>query len=158
MSGAKVYFRNEKTTDTWLTPLDLIRPLGEFDLDPCAYPDHPTAKSLLCLPFDDGLTAEWTGRVWLNPPYGGECASWMERLADHGCGTALVFARTETKWFQNIIARASAALFPKGRIHFLKPDGTYGAGSSAPSVFIAFGDDDATKLLFSGIPGWALNL
>lgn len=58
-------------TTTWLTPLNITDALGEFDLDPCGYPGWPTANDLICLP-DDGLAADWYGRVWLNPPYGRE--------------------------------------------------------------------------------------
>src|ERR1700722_12042594 len=108
---AKLYFRNERTTDTWLTPLELIEALGEFDLDPCGYPGHLTAKKLFCEPQHDGLKLKWSGRVWLNPPYGSECKHWMRRLIRHGRGTALVFARIETKWFQEMIPHASAILF-----------------------------------------------
>ena len=56
-------------THSWLTPLKLIKSLGDFDLDPCAYPGHRTANELICLP-NDGLKMDWFGRVWLNPPYG----------------------------------------------------------------------------------------
>ena len=54
-------------TTTWLTP----RSLGRFDLDPCAAPGWPTADEHYILP-TDGLREPWTGRVWLNPPYGAE--------------------------------------------------------------------------------------
>lgn len=60
---------------TWLTPPEIIRALGEFDLDPCCPPAMPwsTAKKMVCRP-DDGLAVTWEGRVWLNPPYGRERA------------------------------------------------------------------------------------
>ena len=56
--------------DEWLTPPELIRALGEFDLDPCAPINRPwpTAGGHFTRE-DDGLTKEWFGRVWLNPPY-----------------------------------------------------------------------------------------
>lgn len=62
--------RNART-DSWLTPIPLVRKLGHFDLDPCGFPGHPTAERLICLP-NDGLAQAWRGRVWLNPPYGRE--------------------------------------------------------------------------------------
>lgn len=68
---------------------------GTFHLDPCGYPGWATADRLICLP-DDGLAVPWDGRVWLNPPYGREVWTWLDRLAQHGHGTALIFARTET--------------------------------------------------------------
>jgi len=33
-------------TNTWLTPLNLIHALGEFDLDPCGFKGHQTAKKI----------------------------------------------------------------------------------------------------------------
>lgn len=155
MSNIKLYFRNEKTTDTWLTPLYLIEALGIFDLDPCGYPGHPTANSLILKMFgSDGLSERWRGRVWLNPPYGKECGLWMDKMVKHGRGTALVFARIETRWFQKTIKHASAILFPAGRISFIRTDGKPSASASAPSCFIAFGQTDALLLETSGIKGW----
>src|SRR5262245_18377776 len=72
--------------DEWLTPPEIIKALGEFDLDRCA-------------PLDDGLKKPWIGRLRCNPPYGGFTPKWMRRMADHGNGIALTFARTETKTF-----------------------------------------------------------
>lgn len=49
-------------TDEWLTPPELIRALGEFDLDPCAPAKRPwdTAKLHYSLP-TDGLKMKWGG-------------------------------------------------------------------------------------------------
>jgi hypothetical protein len=137
-------------TDTWLTPLEILVALGPFDLDPCAAPDPrpwPTAARHITRP-DDGLTAEWQGRVFLNPPYGPQAGRWLGRLAHHGHGTALVFARTETSWFaQAVWGHASGALFLHGRIHFCRPDGSRAPDNSgAPSVLVAYGQDDARRL------------
>ena len=73
-------------SDTWLTPLEIIAALGAFDLDPCAAPEPrpwPTAATHIARP-DDGLAVEWSGRVWLNPPYSAQVATWVGRLARHG--------------------------------------------------------------------------
>jgi hypothetical protein len=138
-------------TDTWLTPPEILAALGPFDLDPCAAPDPrpwPTAAQHIARP-DDGLSADWSGcRVWLNPPYGPATGRWMGRLAHHGRGTALVFARTETSWFaQAVWGCASGALFLHGRIHFCRPDGSRAPDNSgAPSVLVAYGQVDARRL------------
>lgn len=107
----------EGVTNIWLTPLDeIVRPLGEFDLDPCGYPGWTTAKRLICEP-DDGFKHEWDGRVWLNPPYGPHTGKWLDRLSRHGFGTSLIFARTETEmFFSQVWAKASSLLFIEGRI------------------------------------------
>ncbi|CAM6004911.1 unnamed protein product [Sphagnum balticum] len=154
-------FTHEKThrglTDTWLTPLELVRALGEFDLDPCAYPGHLTAKNLNCFP-SDGLSMRWSGRVFLNPPYGPQTGAWLEKLAEHGYGTALVFARTDTRWFHTAAKQCSGFLFLKGRIKFLRPDGTVGDQAAAPSLLMSFGLHDALRLKAAALQGVFLNL
>lgn len=142
-------------TDEWLTPPELIGALGEFDLDPCApiVRPWPTAGKHYTIE-DDGLRQPWGGRVWLNPPYA-NAGKWMRRLADHGQGTALLFARTETRmWFDHIWPRAAALLFIRGRIKFHLSDGRQArANAGAPSVLVAYGEYDAEYLRDSGIDG-----
>jgi hypothetical protein len=142
-------------SDEWLTPPHIVRALGEFDLDPCSPVDRTwdTAKNHLTRE-DDGLDAAWFGRVWLNPPYS-EVERWIARLALYGRGTALVFARVETGWwFDHIWPKASAVLFPRTRIRFMRADGTTPtAGSGAPSALVAYGARDADWLASSGIAG-----
>ena len=117
-------------SDVWLTPPDLLHQLGPFDLDPCAAPPPrpwPTADRHIALP-DDGLSAVWQGRVWLNPPYS-DVGRWLGRLAAHGQGTALIFARTETALFARYVWReASAVLFLTGRITFCQAIRAAGSG------------------------------
>lgn len=142
---------HEGKTNTWLTPLSLIRELGEFDLDPCGFPNHHTAKRLICLP-EDGLAAEWHGRVWLNPPYGKHAQVWLAKLADHGDGIALVFGRLDTKWLQPFIGGGFFAI--KGRVRFidemtLKP----ATSAGAPSILIPFGRKNIGAILSSNIEG-----
>ena len=140
----------------WLTPKRLVEPLGHFDLDPCGAPGHVlAARTYLLENGDDGLRDEWDGRIWLNPPYGKEAEPFMARLAEHGCGTALIFARTETRmWHKHVWPKATAILFLAGRVSFLDANGaTAGANSGAPSVLVAFGEADARALSNSGIAG-----
>lgn len=147
-------------TTTWLTPLHIVRALGHFDMDPCAYPGWETADRLVCLP-EDGLAVPWEGRVWLNPPYGREVWTWLDRLADHGRGTALIFARTETKGFvEQVWNKATAVRFIHGRLHFHRPDGTRApANAGAPSVLVAYGNQDAHALArCDDIPGTYLEI
>lgn len=144
-------------TTTWLTPPELIEKLGPFDTDPCAAPSPrpwATAARHIELP-EDGLTAEWGGRVWLNPPYSFEAWRWLSRLADHGDGIALVFARTETAGFvEQVWGKATALLFLHGRLHFHHADGTRAsANSGAPSVLVAYGRDAALRLATADLAG-----
>lgn len=104
---------------------------------------------------EDGLTVDWEGLVWCNPPFGPEAGVWLARLADHGHGVALVPARSETRWFVSTIwERADAVLFLHGRPHFHHPDGTRGAANSgAPICLVAYGPVADRRLRACGLPG-----
>ena len=125
-----------------------------FDADTLA------AALLCCLPADeladDGLSVPWAGHVWLNPPYS-DPGPWMERLADHGDGIALVFARTDTGWWHDYVwGRADLLLFVRRRLRFVEPTETPGRKASnapAPSVLVAYGQWAVRSLRSSGIPG-----
>lgn len=145
----------------WLTPEQYVTPLGSFDLDPCGAPGHVLAdKTFLLEEGDDGLRDDWFGRVWLNPPYGKHTEPFMAKLAAHGNGVALIFARTETGlWFREVWPKASALLFLKGRISFLNAEGKKApANAGAPSVLVAYGAENAQALRESGIEGAFIDL
>lgn len=145
-------------TDT-APPPELIAALGadSIDLDPCSPINRPwpTAKRHFTIE-DNGLGQPWAGRVWLNPPYSTSViGTWLARLAQHNCGVALIFARTETDaFFRHVWERASAVLFMRGRINFQMVDGRRALrNSGAPSVLCAYGFDDAEIVAGSGIEG-----
>jgi phage N-6-adenine-methyltransferase len=142
------------TTDVWLTPRWVIDRFGPFDLDPCAADPRPWDCAATNLTEgDDGLTAEWNGHVWLNPPYS-NIAPWMERLAAHRNGMALVFARTDTAWWHDHVFPAAASiLFLRGRLSFCDPAGIAAKhNSGGPSALIAYGRLANAKLLDFGPP------
>lgn len=130
------------TDDEWLTPPEILEALGPFDLDPCAHARSATAEHRV---FEDGLAADWFGRVWLNPPYS-DVTPWIRRLSMHGTGTALLYAKTDVlAWHHWVWPAATALLFFRGRIRFLKPGSKTHTGKS-PSVLVAYGLDDADRL------------
>jgi hypothetical protein len=159
-------------SDAWLTPPDWIGALGgpeSFDLDPCAAPHAPepwpTARTHYRQAERDGLRAPWFGRVWVNPPYGTQAERWVARLAEHGRGTLLVAARTETRtWRRHIWGAATGVLFVDHRPHFHRPDGTRAPyNSGTPVALIAYGADDANilrrcRLSGTYIPTWDIPL
>jgi hypothetical protein len=163
-SGMGAHESPTANTTTWLTPPHILAALGSFDFDPCAAPEPrpwPTATRMNSEADGDGLAIAWQGRVWCNPPYtAANVGKWLGRLADHGCGTALIFARTETASFQQqVFGRASAILFLAGRLCFLTASGEKAAGNAgAPSVLCAYGEADAQRLKDSGIKGTFIDL
>lgn len=161
MMAKAPHHSGRNTSDIWLTPPDVIEALGgpdSFDLDPCA-PFRSrvrTARRAYSHVFWDGAALPWFGRVFLNPPYSRPAYTrFLERMADHDQGVALIFARTETRdFFDCVWERAAGLLFLRGRLKFLRPDGSLGIGNSgAPSVLCAYGAEDADALAFSGLDG-----
>jgi hypothetical protein len=142
--------------DEWLTPPEIIKELGPFDLDPCAPIVRPweTAKRHFTVE-DNGLLKVWNGRVFCNPPYGKETGKWLSRCAEHMDAIALIFARTETKdWEKHVWGKATAILFIYGRLYFHHVDGSRAsANSGAPSALIAYNNATCQVLKRARIPG-----
>lgn len=143
--------RNNESTDTWITPAWLIEHLGHFDLDPCAAIKQPWPMAdRSYTEVENGLLQPWDGFVFCNPPYGKKTVHWLDRMALHNNGIALVFARTETKmFFRHVWPKASAVLFLKGRLTFCHEDGTsakQGHNSGGPSVLIGYGTEATERL------------
>lgn len=138
----------------WLTPPELIRSLGEFDLDPCAPIVRPwdTAKNHYTIN-DDGLKEDWHGLVYCNPPYD-HVEEFLRKCAIHNNAIALVYARTETNWFKTTVwDSATAVLFLHGRIRFYHVNGSRGGSPGCGSVLIAYGVTAANRLVESRIAG-----
>ena len=145
----RYFFRDENTKDEWLTPPELINSLGEFDLDPSSPINRPwpTAKKHYTIE-DDGLVQTWEGRVWMNPPYGNQIKVWMDKLSLHGNGIALVFARTETKWFHKYCwQRATGIFFFEGRIAFSHVNGLRGMPAMASSCLVIYGENNRDAVM-----------
>lgn len=147
-------------TEVWLTPPEIVRSLGSFDLDPCSAEDMPwKIADNFYTEKDDGLAQEWQGRVFMNPPYGPKLNLFLEKLSAHGDGVALVFARTETRaFFDYVWPKADAIMFLKGRVRFYRPDGTQGKSSGSPSCLIAYGQRNVDALYECGLDGVVIPL
>jgi hypothetical protein len=146
--GSRNYFDG---TDSWITPPQLIKSLGEFDLDPCASNPQPfkTAKEMWN---NDGLIKQWFGRVWLNPPYG-NIRPFIDLFCQHKNGIALTFASTGVRWFFEFWKHADALLFLAGRLSFYTPDGVLTTGKPAANVLVAIGPENVRALEQCGWEG-----
>jgi hypothetical protein len=143
-----------KSTE-WVTPKWILEPLGSFDLDPCTPDQMPwvTAGKMLRKEHD-GLKTDWSGRVWLNPPFDRRGISqWLEKMADHGNGIALIPAATETKHFKNFVwDRATSVLFLHKRPKFHLPSGEEASANSGCSIcLVGYGHDNDITLMASGL-------
>ena len=131
-------------TDEWYTPPYIFRALGEgFDLDVAAPPDGPPHVPAERWLSEAGLETEWSGFVWMNPPFGGRNAltPWVLKLLAHrDGGIGLVPDRTSAPWFRPIFERADAILFFRRKVHFLRPDGTVGKAPGSGTALFAVGE------------------
>ncbi len=127
----------------WYTPrhiLDaVVAAMGGIDLDPCAEPGKSVPATTHYTEADDGLSQEWHGRVYMNPPYGRPIASWVGKLTEEyraGRTTeaiALVPGRVETDWFYALDAVWLCNI--EGRLAF----SDHGASAPFPSVAVYLG-------------------
>ncbi len=144
------------STVEWFSPPEIFEALGlSFDLDPCAPPGGLpwVPANRFYSRSDDGLVQPWSGRVWLNPPYGRGIERWMQKLATHGDGIALVHARTGTVWWRDALSAATAVCFIAGGVRFISDtQGTRPPGSSPMgAVLLAYGLPCAIALMQSGL-------
>ena len=111
------------TTIEWYTPRFIFNALNMvFDLDPCS----PGKNIVPWIPAkvhytmqDNGLKRKWFGTVFLNPPYGRDTGKWLKRMTKHKRGIALLFSRTDNKWFHEYVSTADAICFIRKRISFI---------------------------------------
>lgn len=140
------YADKAKSSDDWLTPPELLKAAGKFDMDVCCPPKIPwkTAKKMICRP-KDGLAVKWYGRIWCNPPYS-DILPWAKRMSEHGNGLLLTPGKsTDTRWGQ-ICLHADAVLFFKGRLLFHYPDGRKSYGKWMSNMLTAFGKQNVQAL------------
>ena len=130
-------------TDLWATPqayFDTVAKEFPFALDVCAMPENAKCPKYFS-PETDGLTQEWHGVCWMNPPYGRVIGKWVkkayESAKDGATIVGLLPARTDTKWFHDYIYGKSEIRFIRGRLKF------GGCANSAPfpSMLVIWGKE-----------------
>jgi hypothetical protein len=131
----------------WYTPEEYIIAaklvMGWIDLDPASSQQANiiVGANKIFTVDDDGLNQNWSGKVWLNPPYEGRLISlFCDKLIYHFSlsevteALILVNNATETEWFYKLIMTSSAVIFPKRRVRFYAPDGRLAAPLQGQSV------------------------
>ena len=126
-------------TCEWETPqlfFDALNAEYHFDVDVCA-----TANNAKCERYytkeQDGLSQQWKGICWMNPPYGREIGKWMRKAYEsslHGATVVcLVPARTDTAWWHDYAMKGEIE-FLRGRLKF----GGSKANAPFPSAIVTF--------------------
>lgn len=126
-----------------------ISVMGGIDLDPASNINaqkNVNAKKYFTKD-EDGLKQKWTGRVWMNPPYTARVINqFIEKLVGHYRNGEITSAiiltnnNTDTSWFHIAAEHSAAVCFTRGRINFLKTDGSRSSPTNG-QCFIYFGKD-----------------
>jgi phage N-6-adenine-methyltransferase len=127
---SRALFGNRRTD--WETPPELFERLDRefrFTLDVCA-----TRANRKCTAYfsneRNGLRQAWSGRCWMNPPYGRAIGRWIAKALQESrkaLVVALLPARTDTAWWQDGVMRAREIRLLRGRLRFV--------GAKAPAPF-----------------------
>lgn len=131
MNEHQIALFQSKKSDDWETPSWLYDQLDNefhFNLDPC--PLNATFN---------GLQMEWTGNVFVNPPYSKVDKFLAKAHEELRFGHAnvivfLLFANTDTHWFHKWIYHQAEIRFIKGRVKF----GNKTSGAMRPSMIVIF--------------------
>lgn len=145
------------SSDNWYTPQWVIDALGPFDCDPCAAPADVRPFQIASTQWtekDNGLTKDWHGVVWMNPPYSRVLLrQFCEKMAEHGNGIALLINRQDNVLWQEVIfPTAASMIFMRNRVCFIRPDGSTGKPFFG-SCLVAWGHECDRRLRQSGIEG-----
>lgn len=137
--------------NNWRTPPEFFKYLDDrfhFAADVAA--SHENAH---CLEFltkeDDALSVPWHKRwpgetVFCNPPYGRDVGQWVDKFCEEArkgvTVVALLFPRTDTKWWHQGVMQAVEVSFLSGRVVFLDSNGEPPPGNAGlgPSCIVVW--------------------
>lgn len=157
-----VTFNSEN--DEWYTPEKYIEAaravMGGIDIDPasCELANETVKAETYYDKETDGLSQEWYGRVWLNPPYSSALIpAFADKLitSDIEQAIALVNNATDTAWFRKMVERAAAIVFTTGRVRFYKSDKEKGSPLQG-QAFLYYGDRVEAFLKVFSEYGWGM--
>jgi phage N-6-adenine-methyltransferase len=138
----------------WETPNDIFDELNRvfnFTLDVCANENNHKLDNYYSIK-EDGLSQDWEGSCYMNPPYGREIGNWIKKAYEESLKgakvVALIPARTDTNWFQ-YCWKADYLYFIKGRVKFLQNGKSIGS-ATFPSVIVIWNHKEEIKLNFEG--------
>ena len=145
-----VHVSNNSGENSWYTPSKIInsaiKVMGEIDLDPASSElanETVKAKNYYTKE-DNGLTKEWYGRVWLNPPYSQPDIDDFSNAVlekDYEEIMILVNNATETKWFQRLARKSDCICFINRRLKFIDKEGLSTGSPLQGQVIIYIGQN-----------------
>jgi ParB family chromosome partitioning protein len=132
----KAHVSNNSGENEWYTPECYIESarlvMGVIHLDPASseIANKTVNSNLFYTQEDDGLSKEWFGNIWMNPPYSHPLIfQFISKLVQSkGVNQAIVLVNngTETQWGQLLLSNSSAVCFHQSRIRFIDKYGNLG--------------------------------
>src|SRR5579875_1125348 len=126
-------------TPEWPTPDAVFQALDrryQFTLDACATAENAKCERFFT-PEQNALQQDWSGAVWLNPPYGRQIGHWLKKAYESSQNGAtvvcLVPSRTDAAWWHRWVV--------KGNIFFIRGRLKFGAAQNSapfPSAIVVF--------------------
>ena len=166
ISKCKAYAACLSSRDqTWQTPSALLAAILQaagreaFDLDPCSpASEGPVPALTRWTEGDDGLSRQWAGLVFVNPPYSRALPIWVAKCAQEAAAGAVVIglvpSRTDTRWWHDNVAGRADIVMLRGRLRF-------GGGAHSapfPSALVVWGDSQMAERIADVIPGaWLIS-
>jgi len=113
---------DEYGKDEHFTPKEVFTALNcIFDMDVCGNSKaFVPARYIIELP-QDGLTTQWNGLVWMNPPYSSP-SEWIAKFIEHNNGIALVPV-SRGKWWDKVWESDCVIIPSPYNFKFVRPDG-----------------------------------
>jgi hypothetical protein len=158
---AKKHMTDLKCKETvYITPEKILGPVrkyfaGAIPFDPATEDNNPTSALAFAAgpssngtSLGDGLVVDWSDHpgTFVNPPYGKILQKWCGKIHEETVAGASILAllpcgaRFATRYWQDHIFNPGldVALFVRGRVQFLRPDGS-GTGGSNPYDSVLYG-------------------
>jgi ParB family chromosome partitioning protein len=132
----KAHVSNNSGENEWYTPECYIESarlvMGSIDLDPASsiIANEIVKANKFYTQDEDGLSFDWYGNVWMNPPYAQplifQFISKLIESKEINQAIVLVNNGTETQWGQLLLSNSSAVCFHQSRIRFIDKYGNLG--------------------------------
>ena len=133
----------------WYTPEEVVGRVVEvldgIDLDPCSNTGSPNIPARRYFTeVDDGLAHNWSGKVYMNPPFGKGIEQWVKKLVvqyeggDVTEAIAMLPDHTSSAWFQPLWN--FLVLFASPRVKFIDGSGKRNPANTHGSAIVYLGD------------------
>lgn len=144
--------------EEWYTPkkyIDMARNvMGGIDIDPASnnFANLTVNATTYYTKEDDGLSKDWEGKVWLNPPYSSIISEFINKICNSNVeAVVLTNNSTDTKWYQQAAINCNAICFTSGRINFYNTEQKKSSPTNGQSFFYFGNNKEKFNSIFKEI-------